>query len=43
VPLEGEDYMGERLKWFKEARFGMFIHWGVYPVIGRGEGEREKG
>ena len=21
-----------RLKWFKEARFGMFIHWGVYAV-----------
>ena len=21
-----------RLKWFKEARFGMFIHWGVYDV-----------
>ena len=21
-----------RLKWFREARFGMFIHWGVYAV-----------
>ena len=21
-----------RLKWFKEARFGLFIHWGVYAV-----------
>jgi alpha-L-fucosidase len=21
-----------RLKWFKDARFGMFIHWGVYAV-----------
>jgi len=27
----------ERLKWFKDGRFGMFIHWGVYSVIGRGE------
>jgi len=27
----------ERFKWFKEAKFGMFIHWGVYSVIGRGE------
>lgn len=22
----------ERLRWFREARFGMFIHWGVYAV-----------
>ncbi len=27
----------ERIKWFKEARFGMFIHWGDYSVPGRGE------
>jgi len=26
-----------RLKWFRDARFGMFIHWGVYSVIGRHE------
>jgi len=23
--------------WFQEARFGMFIHWGVYSVLGQGE------
>jgi alpha-L-fucosidase len=23
--------------WFRNAGFGMFIHWGVYSVIGRGE------
>jgi alpha-L-fucosidase len=22
----------ERMKWWKEARFGMFIHWGLYAV-----------
>jgi len=22
----------ERMKWWREARFGMFIHWGVYAV-----------
>lgn len=22
----------KRMKWFREARFGMFIHWGVYSV-----------
>jgi alpha-L-fucosidase len=26
-----------RTKWFEEARFGMFIHWGDYSVPGRGE------
>ncbi|MDP4227691.1 MAG: alpha-L-fucosidase, partial [Bacteroidota bacterium] len=24
----------ERMKWWSEARFGMFIHWGVYSVPG---------
>lgn len=24
-------------RWFAEARFGMFIHWGAYAAIGRGE------
>ena len=23
-----------RMKWWHEARFGMFIHWGLYAVIG---------
>lgn len=27
----------ERTKWFKEARFGMFIHWGLYAIPARGE------
>ena len=26
-----------RMKWFSEARFGIFIHWGVYAVPARGE------
>lgn len=24
-------------EWFQEARFGLFIHWGVYSVLGKGE------
>jgi alpha-L-fucosidase len=24
-------------EWFEEARFGLFIHWGVYSVLGDGE------
>lgn len=25
------------LQWFQDARFGMFIHWGLYALLGRGE------
>ena len=24
-------------EWFQEARFGLFIHWGVYSLLGDGE------
>ncbi|MDI9638966.1 alpha-L-fucosidase [Kamptonema cortianum] len=27
-----------RLDWFREAKFGMFIHWGLYAIL---EGERD--
>lgn len=27
----------EAREWFQDARFGMFIHWGVYSVLGDGE------
>lgn len=27
----------ENRKWFEESRFGVFIHWGVYSVLGDGE------
>ena len=27
----------ERTKWFRQARFGMFIHFGLYTIPGRGE------
>jgi alpha-L-fucosidase len=34
----------DRTQWFREARFGMFIHWGVYAVpAGEWEGETIKG
>lgn len=26
-----------RMKWFLDARFGMFIHWGLYSIPARGE------
>lgn len=27
----------EARRWFQDAKFGLFIHWGVYSVLGRGE------
>src|SRR5262245_21674185 len=24
-------------EWYQDARFGMFIHWGVYSLLGDGE------
>lgn len=27
----------ERMAWFREARFGMFIHYGIYALYGRNE------
>jgi alpha-L-fucosidase len=27
---------GARGSWFKDARFGMFIHWGIYSIPGKG-------
>lgn len=33
----------ERMQWWREARFGMFIHWGVYSVpAGTYHGEQSK-
>jgi alpha-L-fucosidase len=33
-----------RMKWFREARFGMFIHWGLYAIpAGRWNGEKVPG
>lgn len=26
-----------RIAWWREARFGLFIHWGLYAIPGRGE------
>ena len=27
----------EAREWFQDARFGLFVHWGVYSVLGDGE------
>jgi len=33
VKQETPEEHDARLKWFREARFGMFIHWGVYATL----------
>jgi alpha-L-fucosidase len=30
-----------RMKWWNEAKFGMFIHWGLYSILGRHEWVQE--
>ncbi|SHE11528.1 Alpha-L-fucosidase [Chlamydia abortus] len=27
----------QRMKWWTEAKFGMFVHWGLYAIPGQGE------
>jgi alpha-L-fucosidase len=31
------DPLGASLRWFKAARFGLFMYYGVYSLLGRGE------
>ena len=37
APPAEEAERTRRMKWWHEARFGMFIHWGLYSVMGRHE------
>ena len=31
----------ERIQWFQDARFGLFLHWGLYSVLaGEWQGQR---
>src|SRR5947209_7454056 len=39
-PAETAD-RARRMKWWHEAKFGMFIHWGLYSVLGRHEWSME--
>lgn len=45
VPTESPEAIADRarrMKWWHEATFGMFIHWGLYSVIGHHEWAMEK-
>lgn len=37
LPKETEAQKTQRMKWWTEARFGMFIHWGLYALPARHE------
>ncbi len=37
LPKETEAQKAQRLKWWTDARFGMFIHWGLYALPARHE------
>jgi alpha-L-fucosidase len=41
---ETPEQKNERMQWFRDARFGMFIHWGLYAILaGRWQGQEVPG
>ena len=44
VATESSKERIQRMKWFKEARFGMFVHWGLYSAAaGEWKGQHTRG
>jgi alpha-L-fucosidase len=37
VLIETTEQHKQRMEWWHDAKFGMFIHWGLYSKIGKGE------
>lgn len=37
APLASDANAQKRIEWWREARFGLFIHWGLYAIPARGE------
>lgn len=37
APLATDANAPKRIEWWREARVGLFMHWGVYSILGRGE------
>lgn len=37
APIVTDDNAASRIAWWRDAKFGLFIHWGVYAIPGRGE------
>lgn len=36
VPVEVPPLTEADMKWFRDAKFGMFIHWGLYSLLANG-------
>ncbi len=44
LPQESKEQKDRRMAWWREAKFGMFIHWGLYAIpAGEWKGERIPG
>lgn len=39
--VESMTHLDERMAWWEEARFALFIHWGAYSVLGGEYGDRQ--
>ena len=37
LPAETDAQKAERMDWWRDARFGLFIHWGLYALPARHE------
>ena len=37
APIVTDDHAASRIAWWRDAKFGLFIHWGVYAIPGRSE------
>jgi len=42
APAEDDNERARRMQWWHDARFGMFVHWGLYSVLGRHEWAMEE-
>lgn len=44
LPQETKEQQNQRMQWWQEARFGMFIHWGLYSIpSGTWQGKKFQG
>ena len=37
APLVSDKDAAARIAWWRDAKFGLFMHWGVYSIPARGE------
>src|SRR6476660_3216975 len=43
-PARNQAAKQQRLEWFREAKYGLFIHWGLYAIpAGEWKGQRSPG